>query len=276
MGTFAIVDSFSEGARGLGMNSMEGQIAFYAILALVTSFVFIAGFMSLALMESWMVINVSVLFMGLGGSEWTRQYARQQLTYALAVGVKLFVMTLLIGLIMSVVDQWKAALLVEKGDIIEVHLWTLFGVSILAAFFVKTIPDMAQSLITGAAASAAGATTSIETTAQSVIGYPQRYGGGSGLGGNPGGGGGVSPSGTGTHFADIYPPPDSYMGTPFRNTSTASTSRSSPVDIFAPVPVKDPSEVPTMAEVEERLGIRKHNPSPSAQNTNSGNKGESA
>jgi len=37
--------------------NISGQATFYATLTMVSCFVFISGFMSLALLESWMVIN---------------------------------------------------------------------------------------------------------------------------------------------------------------------------------------------------------------------------
>jgi len=253
----------------------NGQVTFYAALTVVLSFVFIAGYMSTALLENWMVINLSVLFAGLGGAEWTRQYAKQPLVHALAVGVKLFVMILLVGLIMSVVGQWKGA--IEAALVIpEVSLWTILGLSVLAAFFVKVIPDMVHSLISGTA-SQAGAASSMENAAHTVVGYPQRYGGG-----NSQGSGQVSPQGMPPQqFVDTNPSRNSHAGTPFGGPDfepPISRRNSSPMDQFSPVPVKDPSEVPTMAEVNEKLGIKNYNPPDprNPQNTNPDDKGKLA
>jgi len=263
-----IAYSISSATSGLGnTQGQSGQIAFYASLTLVTCFVFIAGFMSLALIESWLVINVSVLFMGLGGSEWTRHYARQMLTYALSVGVKLFVMTLIIGLIMSVAENWKKA--IEATETVpEAAMWTLMGLSILAAFFVKTIPDLVQSLITGATSGAGSATSSMESASQTA-GYPRRYGGG---------GGAAAASGTASASAglankaspetlNVSTPgnPNAFGGSGIVSTSPLHENQSqinSPPLNSLQEQVKDPAEVGTIAELAKKMGTSQNNTSP--------------
>jgi len=184
-------------------DSMARQMVFFSLLTIVMCFVFIAGFMALALIESWLVINVAVLFMGLGGSQWTRHYARQMLVYAFAVGVKLFVMTLLIGLIMSRVELWRTELVNIPA---EAALWTVVGLSMLATFFVKTIPELAQGLITGAAAGGSSV-AAMENSTNSAIGYPKRYGGGAGTVGVAGGAAALAIGGSipGPSAVDITP-----------------------------------------------------------------------
>ncbi|MEG6650378.1 type IV secretion system protein, partial [Pseudomonas aeruginosa] len=58
-----------------------------------------AAFMGLTIIESYVVINASVLFLGFGASQWTREYALAIVSYAVSVGAKLFVLSLIVGLI---------------------------------------------------------------------------------------------------------------------------------------------------------------------------------
>ena len=80
-------------------------IAVCAILVLAC-FAFIAAFMFVTLVESYVIINASVLFFGFGGSQWTRDVA---IAFTVAIGAKLFVLTLIVGLIVQSAKQWLAA-----------------------------------------------------------------------------------------------------------------------------------------------------------------------
>jgi len=250
--------------------NISGQVTFYATLTMVSCFVFISGFMSLALLESWMVINLSVLFMGLGGSEWTRQYARQQLIWALTVGIKLFVMVLLVGLIMSFVEKWKVV--IKNAEVIpEVQLWTLFGLSILSAFFVKTIPEMVQAMISGTASTGGTATSSAENTTNTVVGYPQRYGGS--------GAAGAESTTSRLDSLDTVTPRTSQVDTMKNGDFGLDQNVSSPRgNQSSPASTKNPSEVATLASINAK-GIPGYDPPTPDTNildSNSDNKGDPA
>ncbi|WP_285538247.1 P-type conjugative transfer protein TrbL [Brucella sp. NBRC 12950] len=118
-------------------------IALSAIIVLM-SFTFIAGFMCLAVIESYVVINASVLFMGFGGSQWTREYSISIVRYGVAVGAKLFVLTLLVGLIVQSAKEWAAAYTQDNAS-----MWTMVGLGLVCAYLCKTIPDLIQSVING-------------------------------------------------------------------------------------------------------------------------------
>lgn len=73
-------------------------IAVCAVLVLAC-FAFIAAFMFVTLVEAYVIINASVLFYGFGGSQWTRNFAIAPMQFTVAIGAKLFVLTLIVGLI---------------------------------------------------------------------------------------------------------------------------------------------------------------------------------
>jgi type IV secretion system protein TrbL len=81
---------------------------------------------------------------GFGGSQWTREYALAPIRYAVAVGAKLFVLTLIVGLIMQVSAEWSAA---YTND--EASLMTLVGLSLVCAYLTKTIPELIGGMISG-------------------------------------------------------------------------------------------------------------------------------
>ncbi|EGE2586720.1 TPA: P-type conjugative transfer protein TrbL, partial [Escherichia coli] len=146
-------------------------VAVSALIVLMC-FTFIAALVFVTLVEAYVIINAAVLFMGFGGSQWTREYALAPIRYAVAVGAKLFVLTLIVGLIMQVSAEWSAA---YTND--EASLMTLVGLSLVCAYLTKTIPELIGGMISGtsmgggstiggmAAAGAAGAAAAIATVA---------------------------------------------------------------------------------------------------------------
>jgi len=183
----AIVDSFREAAgqaSGYGekirpsdvfvlaiqlgdvINNVDGwlpQLSFMVTLCgliVLLCFAFIAVFMALTIIESYIVINASVLFMGFGGSQWTREYALITMRYAVSVGAKLFILTLLIGLIVDSAKEWEQAYQNNQASML-----TMVGLSLACAYFTKTIPELISGLIAG---SSPGGGSSIGNMASAI------------------------------------------------------------------------------------------------------------
>ncbi|WP_345096737.1 P-type conjugative transfer protein TrbL [Bartonella acomydis] len=107
-------------------------------------FSFIAVLLAVTLIESYIVINASVIFMGFGASQWTREISITIFRYTVSVGAKLFVMTLLVTLISDSMKAWKDAYVYSAAS-----NWTLLGLSLLCAYLTKTIPEIISGLISG-------------------------------------------------------------------------------------------------------------------------------
>ncbi|RMN64266.1 P-type conjugative transfer protein TrbL [Pseudomonas savastanoi] len=118
-------------------------IAVCAILVLAC-FAFIAAFMFVTLVESYVIINASVLFFGFGGSQWTRDFAIAPMRFTVAIGAKLFVLTLIVSLIVQSAKQWLAA---YTND--EASLMTMVGLALVCCYLTKTIPDLIGGMISG-------------------------------------------------------------------------------------------------------------------------------
>jgi type IV secretion system protein TrbL len=142
-------------------------------------FAFIAAFMFVTLVESYVIINASMLFFGFGGSQWTREYAIAPIRFAVAVGAKLFVLTLIIGLILQASREWSAAYQNNEASVM-----TMAGLALICAYLTKTIPDLVGGMISGssmgggsaiggmATAGAAGAAAAIATVATAGAAAP--------------------------------------------------------------------------------------------------------
>lgn len=139
-------------------------IALAGIIILLC-FAFIAAFMFVTLVESYVLINAAVLFIGFGGSSWTREFAIAPLRYAVAVGAKLFVLTLIVGLIMSVSDGWFT-----KYDGTIGPTLTLLGLSLVCAWLSRSIPELIAGMITGSSMGGGAAIGGMAMAATAAVG----------------------------------------------------------------------------------------------------------
>lgn len=130
-------------------NPLTAVLLSLAALVVLLCFAFIAAFMGLTIIESYIVINASTLFMGFGASQWTREYALAIVRYAVSVGAKLFVLTLIVGLISDSSKGWAAA---YNADADDASMWTMVGLSLACAYLAKTIPEIVAAMISGSSA----------------------------------------------------------------------------------------------------------------------------
>ena len=142
-------------------SSSAGLIIF--ALVLLICFALIAAFLVLALVESYVVISAGILFMGFGGSRWTKDYALKLITYALSVGAKLFVLQLLIGLGQQIFNA-----LLQNFEANTSDLLVSVGSAIVMLALTKIIPDMIQGLINGTQVSGGSALAGVATGAVGV------------------------------------------------------------------------------------------------------------
>lgn len=181
-------------------NPLVGVSIGLASICVLLCFAFIAAFMAVTLIESYIVVNASVLLLGFGGSQWTREYAMAMPRYAVAVGAKLFVLTLLVGLISQSATAWEKAY--THTD--NASMWTMVGLAFTCAYLTKTIPDLIQGMISGisvggggtiggmAAGVAAGATIATGGIGGIVAGAANAAGGAAGSAGGAAAGGGLA------------------------------------------------------------------------------------
>jgi type IV secretion system protein TrbL len=142
----------------------------FAALIIVICFALIAALEAIAIVEAYIVISASVLFMGFSGSYWTRDYALKIMSYAVSVGAKLFIMQLIVGMSAQMTRDW---VLTSGSNLSDVFV--VVGTAIVLLALVKAIPDMVQGLIAGASLGTgggvlAGAAAVVWTGAQHAIG----------------------------------------------------------------------------------------------------------
>lgn len=127
-------------------------------ILIVISFTIVAGQLMVAYIESYIIIGAGILFLGFGGSRWTTDLAQKYISYAVATGVKLLILYLLIGLAMDQAQNWKGYLEASNFDVRVLIM--VMGASILLVFLSFQIPSMAAGMLSGAPSLTAGAAAS--------------------------------------------------------------------------------------------------------------------
>jgi type IV secretion system protein TrbL len=139
-------------------NIVHNLVLVVAGFFILLSFGLIAASLIVALVESYIVISAGVLFMGFGGSRWTKDYAVRTFQYCVSVGAKLFVIQLLAGLTVAIVEPW-ASVATGASTLSSASLTSVFvlvGISVVFVAITRIIPEMVQSLINGTSTATGG------------------------------------------------------------------------------------------------------------------------
>jgi len=110
-------------------------------------FMVIVAKMLMTLVESYIVLGGGVLLLGFGGSRWTVGFSEGYLIYAFRVGLKLFVIYLLVGLFTTMTNTWYDTVKDEFLLLNPVPLFEIMGASFIFAALIWKIPDLAASMI---------------------------------------------------------------------------------------------------------------------------------
>lgn len=120
-------------------------VACLSALAIIICMGLMAANMIEAIIESYFVISAGVILMGFGGSSWTSEYAKKLLVYAFSVGVKLFVLQLVIGLAQTVLLD-----LASRFDPSSIQdTLVMVGAALILWLLSLNIPNKLQALING-------------------------------------------------------------------------------------------------------------------------------
>jgi type IV secretion system protein TrbL len=204
-------------ATGFFSNPAGAFALVLAGLIIFLAFVVVSVHFIMAMVESYVVVGAGFLFLGFGGSRWTAPYVERYIALAVAVGVKIMVLYLLIGGGMSLSNGWAAraaAMSTTANPLLEAL--DIVGGSIVFMALCWQAPKFTASLLGGspafsggdvAAVGFAGAQTAFvvgtlgagaakllaaRATTSGVMSVAQATGMGSGAG--PAGGSGAGPS----------------------------------------------------------------------------------
>lgn len=119
----------------------------YALAALIVVIIYfyIAALVFLALIEAYIVAGAGIVVLGFAGSPWTSDIAKKYLLFVLSVGLKMFFTFLIVGVGLQFIDGFQNA---DYGD--NLNILALIGIVFLLAYLTGKLPQMAQSILSGA------------------------------------------------------------------------------------------------------------------------------
>ncbi|MGO9443747.1 MAG: P-type conjugative transfer protein TrbL [Thiobacillaceae bacterium] len=153
--------SISTGLSGLGSYFFAAIAAGLSGLLVVIAFALAALQLLMTLIESYIVIGGGALMLGFLGSRWTLPFGEKYFGYAISVGIKLFILYLIIGMgptlanaIIS--DLNSAAAAAGSGTPPPGAFLTAAAASLIYGALAFMIPDLAGSLMNGSPAMSLG------------------------------------------------------------------------------------------------------------------------
>jgi type IV secretion system protein TrbL len=139
------------GDMGWGDKASIGLALIFAGLTILFSFAAIAILFLLTAIEAYFVMYAGLIMLGFGALPWTRDIPKNYLVYAINVGVRLFVLYLVVGVGMDMAKQWPAML--SAGDPSKDALHNAFYIAVAAVVFMAVswkVPGIAGALTSGA------------------------------------------------------------------------------------------------------------------------------
>jgi len=158
----------SAGHSGILGNFGTALVTVLAAILTVLGFIAITVQFVVAMVESYIVVSAGMIFLGFGGSRWTAPYVERQIGYAVSTGVKIMLLYMLIGLGMTLADQWilDAQNVMTAPEPVNTAL-EIMGGSLIFTAICWQIPKLLAAVIGGAPALTGG--DLVSTTA--AIGY---------------------------------------------------------------------------------------------------------
>ncbi|MBU6993515.1 P-type conjugative transfer protein TrbL [Ferrovum myxofaciens] len=161
----AIWTAFGNASAAMGI----GQTFAGALATLLGSIFAIIAYGLLALqilitnIESYIIIGGGALLLGFNGSKWTQVFAEKYLGYAVSVGIKLFVLYLIVGLGQNLANTWVTQLgTFTPETVIQVGaaalIYGAMGIMVpgIAGSMLNGSPSMSLGSMAGGASVAAG------------------------------------------------------------------------------------------------------------------------
>src|SRR5437016_1594406 len=146
----ALANKILNAVEGLGILEavFPSLVAALTAFVVVVSFAIIAAQLLVALVESFIVIGAGILFVGFSGARWTKFFTERYLSYVASVGVKLFVLYLIMGVGMGIAARWVSVL--NRGGFSPIPFFSVMGGSLVFLFLTWHIPSVAGAMMAGA------------------------------------------------------------------------------------------------------------------------------
>lgn len=139
------------GAMGWGDTAAFGLPLALAGMGILACFSIVGILYLVRVIELYLVMYGGVILLGFGGISFTRDIPKNYLSYMLSAGAQLFMLNVVIGLGLQLVESWPATLTLDTSpDAVLRQVLQLFVGSAVFAALSWSIPKVAASLVNGA------------------------------------------------------------------------------------------------------------------------------
>lgn len=152
----------------------------FAGLVVVVVYAVITALMIEVLVESYLVAYAGLLLMGFGGTRYTQSFAEAQFRYAISVGLKRFLLQLLIGISESLMQDFSTQTFNGSSQATWTSLVAIIAVPIVLLTLAYKIPYKAQDMINGTSSHGGGGVLSAAASvgAAAIAGGAAMFGSG--------------------------------------------------------------------------------------------------
>lgn len=136
-------------AWGVISHIMMAIVSGIAILIVLLAYIVVATQLVLTLVESYIVLGGGILFLGFAGFRATAAYSENFLNYAVSVGIKIFLLYLIVGVGTSVTTSVLRVIQQQPGFATDLNpLGQVLGLALVFAIMAVRIPNVVASRIT--------------------------------------------------------------------------------------------------------------------------------
>lgn len=138
------------GKMGWGDTAAFGLPLAFAGICILLSFTAVALLFLLVLIEAYFVMYGGIIMLGFGSMPWTRDMPKNYLVYAINVGVRVFVLYLVVSVGLALAKQWPAMVSAgtEGADVMHNVFYIVVSALVFAAVAWK-VPGIAGALTSG-------------------------------------------------------------------------------------------------------------------------------
>jgi len=135
---------------GFLINPAPTLVIILAAVIVFVSFVVVAIHFIMALVESYIVVSAGLIFLGFGGNSVTRPYVERYFALSVAVGVKLMILYMVVGIGTALSTNWAAIASNISNTLLPFRdCFDLIGGSLIFAAIAWGVPKFAASILAG-------------------------------------------------------------------------------------------------------------------------------
>ena len=121
-----------------------------ASLVILVVFALMAGVIAITLVETYVIVNASVVFLALAGFQFTADIARHAIRYTIGIGAKLLALQLIIGVASAIFQNWSAQFSATGAVASVPDALALVALVVLVFYMANSVPSALMGVVTGA------------------------------------------------------------------------------------------------------------------------------